>query len=241
MAIQVFDLDGTLTYGFGDIPNTTDYSAYSYWQILSLYFVNDQQAFHDRIGQWRRDIKKHSDLGNLAQKAMQKVVDDFRADVHAAVLSEKAEAVTMDFIQHGVIRLPMVEKLQASLQQGDTTVITSGSYIEAVQGFVKQLVQADLLDAQLAQQLHLVGATIDWPTKQLIHSNVHQHKIAGLEKVLQLSAAAISQELTAVYGDDPWVNDAGIFSLLTEGKGYVIPTQSHQHKALPPGLVRLKM
>jgi hypothetical protein len=134
-------------------------------------------------------------------------------------------------VAKGAVRKDAVDYLESRIRAGVTCVISTGIYIEGAAGFVNGLVNAGWLSEASATKIILSGNHTDWETAKVLHMNVDRGKIAGLERAFGQPLAEFQAEITAVFGDDPAINDRAILEL--GQTAFCIPTSKNVHLDLP--------
>ncbi len=234
-AIEIYDIDGTLTRAHGDIPDTTGFHTYAFWPLISQHFTKDPVDLDKMIADWDESMKTENDPTASSHEMMQRSIDTFREGVTGEGMRAYAKKLTLYLIHHGVIRKEAIAFLEARVKQGITCILSTGSYQDGALGFVDALVQAKLISPETQKKLRVSGAVVDWDDRTLLHANVRDRKLIGIEIVMGKQMQELRPHVLAVYGDDPWVNDAGILAAAPKGNGYVIATAKNTGKSLPDG------
>ena len=81
MRIEIFDIDGTLTYVHGDIEDKTNFSTYAYWPLITNKFAKDKNALKKMIAVWEESMKTEQDQTGSSRRMMQAGIDTFPKDV----------------------------------------------------------------------------------------------------------------------------------------------------------------
>lgn len=233
LCILIYDIDGTLTYAHGDIPDVLHLSTYAYWPLISCHFSTDEQALKESIALWEESMKYEIDPTGSSHNMMQRTILTFAESVSERVIRSYAKEITLQFFHCGILRGEAISHLKCNIENGNKCVLSTGSYQDGALGFIDGLVEAGLLSFCNAQKINVSGALIDWETKTLLHANVRERKIIGLEKVLGINADELKQEVVAVFADDPLINDRDILGLAPEGAGYVIQTNKNASMSIP--------
>jgi hypothetical protein len=231
--IEIYDIDGTLTYCFGDISDTSGLDTYAFWPLVSDYFSKDEKWLRAEAAKWNLSMKHESDPTGSSHRMMQLGIDSFRDGVTVADVRARGRDITRHFLDHDIVRLDAIKYLARSLQQGTIAILSTGSYRDAALGFVDFLIEQDLLPACLGKNLFVSGAVVDWQNKKLEHANVLENKLIGLEKELQLPLKDFQENISAVFADDPFINDRDIVKLAPTGSAYIINTIKNQNQELP--------
>lgn len=235
MKIDIFDIDGTLTYVFGDIDNKTEYNTYAFWPLISNNFTKDVNALTKMIEQWEQSMQNEPDPTGSSHQMMQKSIETFREGITANDIKDFAKKITLHFIRHGVIRKEAIAYLEARVKQDILCILSTGSYQDGAYGFVEALAETKLISADTAKALHVSGAIVDWENKKLLHANVRERKIIGIEKLMKQDIDTLRPCIQAVYADDPWINDKGIMEIAPRGGAHVISTVKNHRKKLNDG------
>ena len=188
--LQLFDVDGTLTWSEKDEPYATahemNYHTFSFWSLLFTLLARDVTAFHQALRAWDESMRTASqaEKDRSSFDMMQRTLDEFLLpSVTGAVLEDTAAEITRVFLQHGVVQLEAIQYLQACLEHDIICVLTTGSYLDGLHGFVRVLIEEGHLQA--SPNLWLNGAEIDWSTRTLLRANVGQYKMENLIATLQ--------------------------------------------------------
>src|SRR5690348_13763999 len=104
MKIDIWDIDGTLTYVHGDIVDTSGYSSYAFWPLITERFTKDKAIFNKMVVEWEESMKTETDPTASSHRMMQKGIMTFQDTVSAKHIYQFAKETTLTFIQHGVIR-----------------------------------------------------------------------------------------------------------------------------------------
>ena len=119
--------------------------------------------------------------------------------------------------------------LNSRAEEGHLCILSTGSYQSGAIGFLNALSEAGLISSTALDHIIVSGAIVDWEHKQLIHANVHNNKVKGLNDLLQVRFGfSLEQNSTNtphevfVYADDPDGNDFGILNLTAADRRYVI-------------------
>ena len=226
--IEIFDLDGTLTDEFHPL-----------WNLITEKLVENADEFNHIALQWQADIltNRYPDKQAAAKDMMEKGVRMFakhHRNAHAVVTM--ATTITQGLITKGAVRKEAIDYLQRRIHAGITCIISTGSYAEGAAGFLLGLANAQWLTPESAQQIMISGNHIDWETGDVLHINVDHGKITGLEYALKQPLAEFQEDIIAVFGDDPFINDRALFEL---GKSaFCIPTSKNSHLNLPANCQR---
>jgi len=235
--IEIFDIDGTLTRVFGDIPDKTGYGTYAFWPLITHHFTKDSATLQKMIDAWDESMKTETDPTGSSHKMMQKGIDTFKEGVTGENVREFAKQVTHRFVRSGAVRKEAIAFLEQRVKQGVTCILSTGSYQDGALGFVDALAQEGLISKETQKALRVSGATVDWDDYLLLHANVRERKPIGIEKTMGKKLSELQPLVRAVYADDPWINDKGIIEMAPPGKGYVITTGKNKDKPLPEGYV----
>jgi hypothetical protein len=233
MGIVIYDIDGTLTYLYGDIPDATGYDTYAFWPLISYNFASDATALRKDVANWDESMKTESDPTGSSHKMMQASINTFIFTACADAIRKYAKAITLEFVKCGVLRVEAIQHLERNLEEGNTCVLSTGSYQDGAYGFVDGLIESRLLSPAAGQKILISGAIVDWGSKTLIHANVRERKIAGLENVFKKKIGDFKNEILAVFADDPWINDRDILALAPFNSAYVIETKKNSQKPIP--------
>jgi hypothetical protein len=238
MKIEIYDIDGTLTYAHGDIEDKTGFKTYAFWPLITERFTKDETVLQKMIDAWEESMKTEEDPTGSSHRMMQAGVDTFHNDVIADMVRQFAKDVTLQFIKHGVIRKEAVAFLEDKIKQGVTCILSTGSYQDGAMGFVDALVETGLLNLtnEARNLLHVTGAIVDWDERKLTHANVRERKLVGIEIVMKQKISVLKPFIEAAYGDDPWINDKDILAIAPKERSYVISTVKNKDKKLPIGL-----
>ena len=95
-----------------------------------------------------------------------------------------------------------------------------------------------IITQEIANQILISGAKVDWESKTLLHANVRERKIIGLEQALEKPTLEIRNCIKAVFADDPLVNDRDILNLAPQNKAFVIATGKNSTQTIPDRYIR---
>jgi hypothetical protein len=231
--IEIYDIDGTLTYGFGDIPNLTQFATYAFWPLLTEKFTKDVDGFRKRVREWEESMVTESDPALSSHTMMQEGINTFQENVTHQEIRAFAKEVTLQFIHYGVIREEAIAYLSKKVNLGIVCILSTGSYQDGALGFVDALVETGLITQEAGGALRVSGAIVDWKKRELLHANVRERKIKGIEMLLGDKIENIRPNIAAVYADDPWINDHGILEIAPPEKAFVIQTEKNKNQILP--------
>ncbi len=235
MIIKIFDIDGTLTHAYGDIADKTGYETYAFWPLITAHFTKDKDVLNKMIADWEESMNTEKDPTGSSHDMMQKGINTFRSDANGAAVRAFAKGVTLKFIEQGVIRKEAIAYLEKQAKQGVICILSTGSYQDGALGFVDALVEKGLISKETQKALYVSGAVVDWDSFTLLHANVRERKLLGIEAVTGRKISELQQHIKAVYGDDPWINDKDILEIAPPGVAYVITTCKNNNKELPSG------
>jgi len=173
---------------------------------------------------------------------LQRSIRYMDAGVSEQDIIRRAKHITKDFITHGVVIQKAIQFLNQNAEAGHLCILSTGSYQSGAYGFLEALHEQGLVSSIGMENILVSGAVVDWQRKHVLHANVHDNKIKGLNVLLQERCRRCLQKVTEgqsnadldiyVYADDPAGNDFGILSLTTPDKRYVIP-HSKNHETTP--------
>jgi len=233
MKIDIWDIDGTMTYVHGDITDTSGYNTYAFWPLISKHFTKDAIQLQQMIDAWEASMKTEPDPTGSSHAMMQKSIETFKENITSQDVSSYAKELTLQFIKHGVIRNEAIQHFEARLSQGVVCILSTGSYEDGARGFVDALIENGMLSKKSAELIRLSGAVVDWEKRILLHANVRERKLTGIEKVMGRNISLFKGNIENVYADDPWVNDQGIISIAPPSGAHVITTVKNKDKQLP--------
>lgn len=237
MKIEIFDIDGTLTYAYGDICDTTGFKTYAFWPLISEHFTKDIAILIKMIEEWEESMKFEQDHTGSSHLMMQRSIETFRSNVTSTEVRSFAKEVTLLFIEKGVIRKEAIAYLEEKVQQGILCILSTGSYQDGAAGFVDALEESKLISKNTALALYISGAIVDWEKGKLLHANVRERKIIGIERLFDQEISTLKEHIQAIYADDPWINDRDILTLAPQANAFVISTVKNKDKILPNGLL----
>lgn len=224
MALRIFDVDGTLTYVFGEIADKTGFHSYAFWDLLTYTFVISPEEVREEIKAWNESMKTEADPTRSSHEMMQKVILKFKSEITGPDLRLRAKEITFAFVAAGVIRDSALKFLNYCLERGDICVLSTGSYLDGLHGFVDALVEGGLIKSGHLANLRFSGAEINWDSRVLLHANVRERKLVGLRRCLKLEDTETLPAISGVYCDDPLINDKGIYEAVEDGCRFVIRT-----------------
>jgi hypothetical protein len=226
MRVQLFDVDGTLTYSEKDHVNNTKYPSFAFWPLLTFKFCNNPTALRTAIHRWEMSMKTAVDPDQSSFEMMAHTVREFLPDTLTSInFTDYAKKITYDFLAADVIRLEAINYLKECLDNGILCILTTGSYLEGLHGFVQALQAENLLPS--SNNLLLNGAEIDWDRKSLRWPNIGAYKTRKIYETLQRLGIE-DYQIQAAFGDDPYVNDKGILAMAEQG--FVIKCHKNAHE-----------
>jgi hypothetical protein len=239
MRIEIFDIDGTLTHAHGDIADQTGCRTYAFWPLITEHFTKDIESLRKSIDTWEESMKEEKDPTGSSHRMMQLGVESFHEGVTPDKVRQFAKETTQHFIKCGVVRKDAIAFLKKKIEDGVICILSTGSYQDGALGFVDALAENGLLEltSESKELLHISGAIVDWDNKKLLHANVRERKLVGIEIVMKQSITALQPYIKAAYGDDPWINDKDILDIAPRERSFVIGTNKNKEKTLPPGYV----
>lgn len=235
MKIDIWDIDGTLTLAHGDMKDTSGFHTYAFWPLITERFTKDLAELRKMIATWDESMKTEKDPTQSSHDMLQRGIETFRDSISHLEIYHFAKETTLKFIQHGIVRKEAITYLEDRINQGITCILSTGSYQDGATGFADALVESGFLSLKARNQLLISGAVIDWKNKKVLHANIRDRKLIGLEKVLGMKLQDIKPHIQAVYADDPWINDRDILSIAPRDAAYVIATSKNRDKELPEG------
>lgn len=242
MAIEIFDLDGTLTEEFApEIGDQTGYglTTYSFWNLITRELVVNQSEFDLEAAAWKKmvttkiEIDKVESSKEMTERGIKLFDQKYQ---NAAAVRQKAASITKLFFQKGIIIRDAIEYLKYRLSQQVICVISTASYEDGALGFVDGLVDCKLIPQSLSSKIMISGTQIDWSSLRVTHMNVDMNKLLGLERVFNQSMAEIQPRINAVFGDDPAINDRALLDGLCK-HGFVIKNAKNAGLSLPTNCV----
>lgn len=238
MQIHIFDIDGTLTSIDPDLIAATGYATHAYWDLLTFQFIENKQALKDEISAWRLNVAGLSNEAFITSSAemMQLALLQTTQHISEYDIVQHAQKITQDFIKNNIVIHEAIAFLNKKAEEGHLCILSTGSYQSGAIGFLNALHEAGLISSIALDHIMVSGAIVNWEHKQLIHANVHNNKIKGLNDLLQtrfgfsLSTTPLenSHEIH-VYADDPEGNDFGILSLTTPENRIVIAHEKNHN------------
>jgi hypothetical protein len=224
--IQLFDVDGTLTYNAVDKPSAqTIYPTYGYWSLLSSQLCKNKNRFRKAVVRWEKTMRTetHPDVASFKMMALT-VQEHLRDDVGVEQLRQTARDITHNFIKYDILQLAALEYINRCLAKNIYCVLTTGSYLDGLRSMVDVLQEHNLL--LRSDYLLLSGAEIDWNKRELLHANVGQYKVDKLLEMIK-SKRLTPYTVTAAFGDDPYVNDKAILEQAPQGSAFVIKSKKN--------------
>jgi len=224
--IQLFDVDGTLTSSEKDEPfassNLLAYKTFAFWPLLSSLLAKKPCFFESEAAQWNKlmETTPETQKDRSSFDMMERTVREFLYHyVNAEYMSKKAEEITNNFLIHNVIQLNAIQYINECLDNGIICILTTGSYLDGLKGFVNALIKKNIL--RNSKNLLLNGAEVNWANKTLIRANVGKYKTENLFNTLKENNIE-EYAVQAAFGDDPYINDKAILELALPNGGFVI-------------------
>ena len=223
--VQIFDVDGTLTHNKIDWLAPTNFESFSFWPLISNELCYEKKALQLAVRKWKANMKIENDVDQSSFDMMQRTVEKhFHSSVTGEELVRCAQTITQQFIEQEIIQMNAINYIRSCLEQDVICVLTTGSYLDGLQGFAEVLMTEGYLPR--SKNLYLNGAEFDWERKILRHANIGKHKVTKLKSTLR----GIDYKITAAFGDDPYVNDKGILELALEYNAPAIVIKSKKNK-----------
>jgi hydroxymethylpyrimidine pyrophosphatase-like HAD family hydrolase len=233
--VLLFDVDGTLTFSEKDKPiSQLDYETFAFWPLLSSLFAKSPEDFRGAIKEWEIEMalipaeERDSASFNMMERTIQHFL---KKRITAEHIQKKAKEITFDFLNHGLIQTNALNYINACLRENIICVLTTGSYLDGLQGFVETLIQTRCL--KYSPYLLLNGAVVDWKTKKLIKANVGAYKIENLKQTLE-DMHITDYEIMATFGDDPYVNDKALLEMAPKNRAFVIKADKNKQGGFHP-------
>ncbi|OGT06124.1 MAG: hypothetical protein A2X78_02005 [Gammaproteobacteria bacterium GWE2_37_16] len=238
MPLIIYDIDGTLTHVHGDIQDTSGCDTYAFWPLISYHFSDNEVELRKMVADWEKSMITENDPVGSSYKIMQAGIQTFRANTNSSSIREYAKQITELFVKHKIIHQKAISHLENSIRNGAVCLFSTGSYQDGAYGFRDGLVASGTITQEIANQILISGAKVDWENKTLLHANVRERKIIGLEQALEKPALEIRNCIKAVFADDPLVNDRDILNLAPPNKAFVITTGRNSTQTIPDRYIR---
>ncbi|PHQ79992.1 MAG: hypothetical protein COB66_05775 [Coxiella sp. (in: Bacteria)] len=239
MKIKIYDIDGTLIKAKGENIAADDFDTYELWPLICAHFDQNPPTFQNELMAWRQS--NHGIVGDVAMQRtiqmVQKSVDYMRPDVRGVDIRKKAKNLTTQFIEKDIVRVDAIAHMFRALSAGTVCVLSSGIFVEAIEGFVDGLMACDLLSPKNREQLIVSGSIANWETKEIRHLNLGDNKQAGLYDVCRARQVDVdTADIRGIYVDDPEGVDKGlcalnpaVVSLILTGKNKDSVFEQYQH------------
>jgi hypothetical protein len=237
--IQLFDVDGTLTKNEKDLPfHTVVYKTFAFWPLLSSLISTYPIAFEEAARLWNESMKQTPDRqkDQSSRDMMERTIQEFFPPyISAEYITKKAEEITQNFLIHDIVHIDAINYINECLTKGIICVLTTGSYLDGLQGLVNVLIAKGHLNA--SPNLLLNGVEIDWENKKLIRANVGAYKIENLYATLK-EKNITDYVIQAAFGDDPYINDKGILEIVkSPHTAFVIKCKKNEHGGFHPSFI----
>lgn len=239
MVIKVFDLDGTLTTTKEEVSiDPFGMGTFSFWDLITGMLVKNYDLFHKEATNWKKNtVVKEKDKIASSKKMTEKGIEFFYPENRSAKVVEKtAYNITLKLHENGLLRSDAIYYLADCLQKGEKCVISTASYADGAQGFLKAIFNLGLLPSNHPGKLIVSGNIIDWKSGRVLHMNAEYGKIKGLEITMREPLHCFKNQIAAVFGDDPYINDKAILEL--GALSFTIPTPKYGTSKLPHNCVR---
>jgi len=229
---------GTLTHNYADVAQPpANYSTFAFWSLLSTHFVNNANIFKNALQAWELSMQDEADVDTSSFNMMEKTIKHYlRANITADMISGKAKEITQDFIHLDIIQMTAIDYLSECLDKGIYCVLTTGSYLDGLYGFVAALKEANKLPA--SPFLLLNGAEVSWKERKLLQANVGKFKAQKLTQTLH-KKNLIPYTIAAAFGDDPYVNDNIILKQARKNCAFVIKSKKNIAGDFPTEYIHL--
>lgn len=242
MKIFIFDIDGTLTKTDQELLHSSGYFTHDFWHLLTNHFAENKKLVEKEITAWKKSVShlKNQDFIHSSFEMLQKSIDHMPSSVSGIDITKKCKEITLDFIKHNIVIPKAIQFINQQANNGHLCILSTASYQDGANGFVEALYQAQLISQLARNNIIISGTTIDWNKRAVSHANIHNNKVADLNRrVLEKHGINIIESLATpegtaldieVYADDPLGNDFGILSLASPERRFVIPThKNHQY------------
>lgn len=224
MRLAIYDIDGTLTQ-----------KGYPFWDLITLRVLPKNRKLQKYLEKWSAGYTDRLRMEEkefvLQSKKMMEQCIRLDSTIRATEIRRIACEITLDLIKKDVVLKAAIEQVRQDLASGWEIVFSTGSYFDGACGFLDGLVDGGLLSKAEAGRIEIRGVTVDWEHSTVLFMNVGSNKAAtgkDLQKYVSIK----------VYGDDPFGNDKGLFSLTTADKRFVIPGKVTTQDAIE-GFARL--
>lgn len=230
--IQIFDVDGTLTHHEKDfmVKQKVNFDTFAFWPLISSHFCKDQKRLKIAIEEWEKKLAGEQDPDKSSWQFLSLVIKKhLNNNISSEQIINYAESITNTFIEQEIIHLEAIKYLNTCLESGTICVLTTGSYLDGLKGFILSLLQHKLIVS--SENLVLHGAEVNWREKIVTHANVGQYKVNKLKHFL--TSINTPYKIRAVFGDDPIVNDKQLFNLVPNNNAFVIKCHKNSQLTLP--------
>lgn len=243
MQIHIFDIDGTITRTDADIVKQAGYSTHAYWDLITYHFATNPTDLAGEIASWRKEVSLLDMDGFITSSAdmLERSLQYLPGETTEQDIIARAQRITEDFIEHGVVDDRAVALLNAKANDGNICILSTGSYQSGAIGFLNALYEADMISPAAFENIIVSGAIVDWTKKQVKHANIHKNKIKGLNDILlerfnldlqgTLDQPVDHDIEVYVYADDPSGNDYGILTLAEPERRFVIPNDKNHEES----------
>jgi hypothetical protein len=210
--VQLFDVDGTLTKSEKDTPpGASVYQTFAFWPLISYQLAKSPAELRMAIEDWERSMLAELDPDESSRKMMERVVKNFlRSHLAQQNMVDCAKEITRNFLLYDIVHLDAIEYIRECLAKNIICILTTGSYLDGLRGFVEVLQERKLLPK--SPYLLLNGAEIDWSKPALTWANIGKYKTEKVYETLELLSIK-NHKIQAAFGDDPYVNDKGILEM----------------------------
>jgi phosphoserine phosphatase len=210
--VQLFDVDGTLTRSEKDLPATISiYQTFAFWPLLSYRLSKLPVHLRTEIELWENTMKGEPDPDGSSFRMMARTVSEFlRFPLQQSEMIACAREITQNFLLCNIVRLEAIKYICECLEKGIICILTTGSYLDGLRGFVEVLQNKHLLPR--SPNLILNGAEIDWSNQTLLWANTGAYKTTKVRQTLK-DLGITDYRITAAFGDDPYINDKGILEM----------------------------
>jgi hypothetical protein len=235
--LEVFDIDGTLTYTTEEIKTIVPYSSFDLFHCITSRISNQSLLFDQEFSFWKKKIADGGDPYLETLDMMNIALTIMPEDTTGNSIYNCALGIVDNFIDFGIIREGSIQYLNKKLQSGIKCILSTANYHEGALAFKDRLVERGLIERKNIDHLIVIGSEIDWKLKSISHLNYGEKKVDGICKYFNSNLEELKQYVNHSYGDDPDRNDKHILELASK-KSFVIETPSNSAANLSLGMVR---
>lgn len=205
MEIVILDADDTMYQG-------------DFWSAHTKQLMNDESVWEKLVQDYKPHIKKNPK--DISKKWMQATLDHIKSKDYTQddVESVARRVFERDFKFYDQVIEFLTEKVN---QNVEIIICTANNDIAA--NIVKEALEKTLSEkTEIIPNVKVYSSKVDWSNFKVKHINVDDNKAGQL-----IDNEIDVERISHIFGDDPYVNDIGLFNLKPEAS-YLIKTEKNK-------------